>query len=178
MNEPSLTDAHARTTSLPEPYAGWVRDLGTLLSGESNLIANAANSAAFLFQSVPRVSWVGFYFTDEQAAGESPQLVLGPFNGKPACVRIAWGSGVCGTAVSERATQRVADVNAFPGHIACDPDSRSEVVVPLITAAGEVIGVLDIDSAEPDRFDATDQRFWEEAAATFMTASDLTPARR
>lgn len=121
-----------------------------LLHGEHDAIANAANFVSLLYHSIPDVNWVGFYFLKE---GE---LVVGPFNGKPACVRIPLGKGVCGTAAATNETQRVADVDAFPGHIPCDGDSRSEIVVPLLRD-GVVFGVLDIDSPKPDRFDAEDQ---------------------
>jgi GAF domain-containing protein len=121
-----------------------------LTADEPDRVANAANVAALVFQALPRINWAGFYFLQGEV------LVLGPFQGKPACVRIPVGKGVCGTAVAEARSQRVADVHAFPGHIACDADSRSEVVVPLRGASGAIIGVLDIDSPEPARFDAAD----------------------
>jgi L-methionine (R)-S-oxide reductase len=132
-----------------------------LLHGERNRIANAANFSALLYNSLPDVNWLGFYFL------EDGELVVGPFQGLPACVRIAVGKGVCGTAVAERRTQRVEDVDAFPGHIACDSASRSEIVVP-IAANGEIIGVLDIDSPVKARFDATDQEGIERLARIFM----------
>jgi L-methionine (R)-S-oxide reductase len=121
-----------------------------LVAGEPDRIANAANIAALLFHALPRINWAGFYFL------QGEELVLGPFQGKPACVRIPVGRGVCGTAVAQRRSQLVADVHAFPGHIACDAASRSEVVVPLADASGALFGVLDVDSPEPDRFDAAD----------------------
>lgn len=144
-----------------------VRALDALLGDENDLIANAANTSALLFEALAAVNWVGFYFTREGADG-MPQLVLGPFQGKSACVRIAWGRGVCGTAAQTRRTQRVADVHAFEGHIACDPDSRSELVVPLLDDQGQVVGVLDVDSAQPDRFAPTDEEGLEALAAVFM----------
>jgi GAF domain-containing protein len=144
-----------------ESWDALVEQARALLAGEHHRIANAANLAALIFNSVPRLNWAGFYFVDD---GE---LVVGPFQGRPACVRIAPGSGVCGTAMVERETQRVADVHAFAGHIACDPASRSEIVVPLITADG-VVGVLDIDSPEPGRFSADDQRGFERLAAVYV----------
>lgn len=134
-----------------------------LLHGERNRIANAANFSALLYHSLPDVNWVGFYFV------EDGELVVGPFQGKPACVRIAMGKGVCGTAAAEKKTQRVEDVDVFPGHIPCDGDSRSEIVVPLIVD-DEVIGVLDIDAPVKARFDADDQRGVEELAAIFLQA--------
>ena len=134
-----------------------------LLAGESDRIANAANFAALLYHSLPDVNWAGFYFFDGR------ELVVGPFQGKPACVRIALDRGVCGAAARTRQTQLVADVHAFPGHIACDAASRSEVVVPLVR--GDVlIGVLDIDSPIPGRFDADDQFGLETLAGVFMAS--------
>lgn len=121
-----------------------------LIEGESDRIANAANVAALIFHALPRINWAGFYFLQDD------ELVVGPFQGKPACVRIPMGRGVCGTAAAEARSQLVADVHAFPGHIACDAASRAEIVVPLLDSAGQVCGVLDIDSPEPDRFDAED----------------------
>lgn len=120
-----------------------------LTAGESDGIANMANVAALIWQAMPGLNWAGFY----RLAGA--ELVLGPFQGKPACIRIALGKGVCGTAAERRQTQCVADVHAFPGHIACDAASRSEIVVPLIHE-GRLIGVLDLDSPLPGRFDGED----------------------
>ena len=130
-----------------------------LTADEPDRVANAANLAALVFQALPRINWAGCYFLQGEV------LVLGPFQGKPACVRIPVGQGVCGTAVAEARSQRVADVHAFPGHIACDAASRSEVVVPLRDASGAIIGVLDIDSPEPARFDAADLAGVEALAA-------------
>jgi GAF domain-containing protein len=121
-----------------------------LVAGETDDIANAANLAALLFHAMPRVNWAGFYLLKD---GE---LVVGPFQGRPACVRIALGRGVCGTAALESRTVVVPDVDAFPGHIPCDAASRSEVVVPLRRADGRVVGVLDVDSPERDRFPPSD----------------------
>ena len=134
-----------------------------LLSGQSHRVANAANLSALLFQELPDVNWVGFYFT------ENGGLVLGPFQGKPACVDIPWGQGVCGTAAATRQTQRVADVHQFEGHIACDTASRSELVVPLVVA-GEVLGVLDIDSPEPGRFSAEDEAGLVRVAEVYLSS--------
>lgn len=131
-------------------YAELAAQARTLVEGEPDLIANAANLAALLFHALPRINWAGFYFLKGEA------LVLGPFQGKPACVRIPVGRGVCGTAVAEARNLRVPDVHAFPGHIACDAATRSEVVVTLADSSGTIFGVLDIDSPEPDRFDAAD----------------------
>ncbi|ARR49302.1 GAF domain-containing protein [Photobacterium damselae subsp. damselae] len=121
-----------------------------LIEGENDLIANISNISALLNMELEDINWVGFYLLKDD------QLVLGPFQGKPACVRIPVGRGVCGTAVSEKKVQRVADVHAFPGHIACDAVSNSEIVLPLIVS-GEVIGVLDIDSPSLSRFDQNDE---------------------
>jgi GAF domain-containing protein len=133
-----------------ELYEELPRQLDGLLHGERDLVANLANAAALIFQSLPDLNWAGFYLMKD---GE---LVLGPFQGRTACVRIAVGQGVCGTAVAEKRSQLVADVHAFPGHIACDTASAAELVVPLIVD-GEVKGVLDLDSPTPARFDVTDQ---------------------
>jgi L-methionine (R)-S-oxide reductase len=148
----------------PADYARLARELAALLSGETDLIANAANTAALIFAALPEVNWTGFYFL------KGGELVVGPFQGKPACVRIALGRGVCGTAAAERRTLIVADVLAFPGHIACDAASRSEVVVPLM-AGSSLLGVLDIDSPRAERFDQQDARGLEALAAVFMAQS-------
>jgi len=132
-----------------------------LLSGQKHRIANAANLSALIYQALPDVNWAGFYFL------EGDELIVGPFQGQPACVRIEMGRGVCGTAAMTRATQRVEDVHAFEGHIACDPESRSEVVVPLLLD-GQVIGVLDIDSPRKGRFDEHDQRGLERLAGIYV----------
>jgi L-methionine (R)-S-oxide reductase len=147
-------------------YEQLAAQLQGLLHGEADAIANAANTAALIFDALPEVSWAGFYFLRE---GE---LVVGPFQGKPACVRIALGHCVCGTAAARRQTLIVPDVNAFPGHIACDSASQSEVVVPLI-AADRVVGVLDLDSARLARFDEADARGLEGLATLFLQASRL-----
>ncbi|HUH89226.1 MAG TPA: GAF domain-containing protein [Lysobacter sp.] len=147
--------------SKPEQYADLAAQLRALLAGERDRIANAANLSALVYHALPALNWVGFYFFDGR------ELVVGPFQGQPACVRIPLDKGVCGAAASTRQTQRVADVNAFPGHIACDSASRSEVVVPLVRG-DELIGVLDIDSPQIDRFDADDQRGMEAIARVFL----------
>ena len=117
-----------------------------LLENERNLISNLANLSALIWERMDRLNWAGFYLTH----GE--ELLLGPFQGKPACIHIPWGKGVCGTAAAQKETVIVPDVHEFPGHIACDSASRSEIVVPLIGEDGKVLGVLDIDSPFPDRF--------------------------
>ncbi|HLS77598.1 MAG TPA: GAF domain-containing protein [Nocardia sp.] len=132
-----------------------------LVAGEPDRVANAANLSALLFHSLTEVNWAGFYFAD----GE--ELVVGPFQGKPACVRIPFERGVCGTAAATGATQLVPDVHAFPGHIACDADSRSEIVIPLVRD-GVVVGVLDLDSPEPGRFDEVDRAGLEAFARVFV----------
>ncbi len=136
-----------------------------LLSGQRDRIANAANLSALLYMELPDINWAGFYFL------QGEQLVLGPFQGKPACVSIPLGQGVCGTAAESRTTQRVADVQAFAGHIACDLDSRSEIVVPLVRQE-HLIGVLDIDSPLPDRFSAKEQTLMEEIALIYLESID------
>jgi GAF domain-containing protein len=144
-------------------YAELAQQLTGLLAGEKHRIANAANAAALIYGALSDVNWVGFYFLE---AGE---LVVGPFQGKPACVRIAMGRGVCGTAAQSRRTVAVPDVHAFPGHIACDSASRSEIVVPLIRD-GELLGVLDIDSPRLARFDDADREGLERLAAIYVAS--------
>jgi L-methionine (R)-S-oxide reductase len=149
-----------------EFYQELAQQLEGLLAGERDMIANAANMAALIFTTLPDLNWAGFYFL------RGDNLILGPFQGRPACVRIAVGRGVCGTAAERRQTLRVEDVHAFAGHIACDAASRSELVVPLIRD-GAVLGVLDLDSPHPARFDAADQAGIERLAAMFLTGSDV-----
>jgi len=138
-----------------------------LFEGERDPVANAANLSSLIGTTLEDLNWSGVYFMRD---GE---LVLGPFYGKPACVRIALGRGVCGTAAQRRETIVVPDVNAFPGHIVCDPASRSEIVVPLV-AGDRLIGVLDIDSPVPNRFTSEDRTLFESLAAQFITSSDWT----
>ncbi len=140
--------------------------LAGLFAGENNGLANAANMSALLYQMLPEVNWVGFYFL------RGRELVLGPFQGKVACVRIAIGRGVCGTAAERREILVVPDVHAFPGHIACDADSRSEIVVPLIQR-GRLIGVLDVDSPVLARFDDEDREGLRAAADVLLASSPL-----
>lgn len=137
-----------------------------LLAGERDATANAANLAALVFHTLPDLNWAGFYWMKQ---GE---LVLGPFQGKPACVRIAIGAGVCGTAARDKRTVVVEDVHRFPGHIACDSASNSEVVVPLVRD-GRVLGVFDLDSPRTRRFDEEDARALEALVAIYLEASDL-----
>lgn len=149
------------TGSRSEQYALLAKQLDALLEGESNAVANFSNASALLNQFLETVNWVGFYVMEE---GE---LVLGPFQGLPACVRIPVGRGVCGTAVADKKTIVVEDVHQFPGHIACDAASRSEIVVPLIKD-GEVIGVLDIDSPVTNRFDEEDRLGLEQFTSVLL----------
>lgn len=132
-----------------------------LLAGVNDTIANAANLAAFLFHVMDDVNWAGFYFL------RGNELLVGPFQGKPACVSIPVGKGVCGTAAASRAIQRVADVHTFAGHIACDAATRSEIVLPLLIG-DELLGVLDIDSPEPNRFSEEDERFLQKITAVYI----------
>jgi GAF domain-containing protein len=142
-------------------YRDLAAQLASLVEGEPDRIANAANTASLLYHGLPDLNWAGFYFA------QGDELVLGPFQGRPACVRIPWGNGVCGTAAARARSVLVPDVHDFPGHIACDPVSRSELVVPLIDA-GRVIGVLDLDSPRIARFDAADQAGCEELVRIYL----------
>ena len=157
---------------MSEPFELWGRDRASLLAqakallaGQRDLVANAANLSALLFHGLENVNWVGFYFV------KGNELLVGPFQGKPACVTIPLGRGVCGTAAATGEVRRVADVHAFAGHIACDADSRSEIVLPL-AYGGQVRGVLDLDSPLPGRFDERDEDMLREIAATFVNAVD------
>ena len=149
--------------SKPEQYAQLLAQVHGLLHGERDRIANAANLSALVYHALPQLNWVGFYFFD------GTELVVGPFQGLPACVRIPLDKGVCGAAASQRRTQRIEDVDAFPGHIACDSASRSELVVPLVKG-DTLIGVFDLDSPSLARFDAEDQAGLEAIAAVFVEA--------
>jgi len=149
------------TPQKPELYRDLARQLAALIAGEPDPIANAANAAALIYYGLPYLNWAGFYFRN------GAELVLGPFQGKPACVRIPIGTGVCGTAAARGTTVLVPDVHDFPGHIACDPDSRSELVVPLIED-GSVLGVLDLDSPLLARFDALDRDGCEQLVALLV----------
>ena len=145
-----------------EQYKDLVTQARGLMLGEPDMIANAANFSALIFNSLPDVNWAGFYLFD------GSELVVCPFQGKPACIRIALGRGVCGTAAQDRQTQLVRDVHAFDGHIACDAASQSEIVVPLIKADGSLLGVWDVDSPLIDRFDDEDRAGMEALCAAFM----------
>lgn len=151
-------------TDKREHYAELQQQLRGMLAGEMDLIANAANFSALVYHSLPALNWAGFYLFD------GAELVVGPFQGKPACIRIALGRGVCGTAAQTRQTQLVRDVNAFEGHIACDAASQSEIVVPLVKTDGSLLGVWDVDSPVADRFDDEDRAGMEALCAVFMEA--------
>ncbi len=142
-------------------YGELAEQLAALIEGEPDLVANTANMAALLYNGLPELNWAGFYFA------RNGELVLGPFQGKPACVRIAWGKGVCGTAAARGQAIVVPDVDAFPGHIACDAASRSELVVPLVTGR-RVVGVFDLDSPRPGRFDEEDRAGIERLVAILL----------
>lgn len=162
--------AFSLTGDKPSQYAQLATQAQALLAGERDRIANAANLSALVYRALPDLNWVGFYFYDGR------ELVVGPFQGLPACVRIALDKGVCGAAARTRETQRVDDVHAFPGHIACDAASRSELVVPLVRD-GALIGVFDVDSPLPSRFDVEDQVGLERIAAMYLDAISLEATR-
>ena len=151
----------AQATATEQIWRDLAVELDALLSGETDLIANTANAAAAIYHTIPRLNWAGFYFS------RGDILVLGPFQGRPACVRITLGTGVCGRAARDRRSVLVPDVDAFPGHIACDSASRSELVIPLIRD-DVLLGVLDLDSPDLARFDAADQRGCEDVAAVIV----------
>jgi len=146
-----------------DQYAQLLEQARALVAGERDRVANAANLSALVYHALPQLNWVGFYFFD------GTELVVGPFQGLPACIRIPLDKGVCGAAARTRTTQRIADVDAFPGHIACDSASRSELVVPLHDGK-QLIGVFDLDSPVPDRFDADDQAGLESIAHCFLAS--------
>ena len=160
MHESSSIDPNQPKPAL---YAEIARQVRALTEGERDLIANLANTAALLYHSLPELNWAGFYLL------KNGELVVGPFQGKPACVRIALGKGVCGTAAARRATLIVANVHEFDGHIACDTASNSEIVVPIVRGS-ELVGVLDIDSPKFARFDAQDQAGLEKVVAALLKA--------
>lgn len=151
---------------VPKPalYAGLLAQVRSLVEGENDRVANAANVASLIWHTLPELNWAGFYFFDGH------ELVLGPFQGKPACIRIGLGRGVCGTAAQQQQTVIVDNVHEFPGHIACDSASQSEIVVPL-RRGGDLIGVLDLDSPRPGRFDEQDRAGLEAVAAAWVEAS-------
>ena len=150
------------TGSKPAQYAQLLQQARALLHDERDRIANAANLSALVYHALPGLNWAGFYFFDGR------ELVVGPFQGLPACVRIPLDKGVCGAAARSGRTQRVEDVHVFPGHIACDSASRSELVVPLFDAEGGLVGVFDLDSPLPARFDVEDQEGLEAIASAYL----------
>ena len=156
-----MFNASTLSGSKPEQYAQLLDQARALLHDERDRIANAANLSALVYHALSQLNWAGFYFFD------GTELVVGPFQGLPACVRIPLDRGVCGAAARTRTTQRVEDVHAFPGHIACDSASRSELVVPLVKD-GALLGVFDLDSPVPARFDVEDQRGLEAIASAFV----------
>lgn len=173
MNHPtrSVTDSVASYLASGHAFATLWQQANALMSDQTDAIANAANLSALIFNNVADLNWAGFYFK----RGEG--LVVGPFQGQPACVEIGWGRGVCGTAAAQNSTQRVDDVHLFDGHIACDAASRSEIVVPL-ERNGEVYGVLDIDSPTPARFTQVEQEGFEALASLYTSLSaPVTPNR-
>ncbi|TCP64904.1 GAF domain-containing protein [Baia soyae] len=153
------------THNRKDQYPLILKQLQHLIEGETDWLANLSNSAAHLFHTLGQVNWVGFYLLKQD------QLVLGPFQGKPACVRIPVGKGVCGTTVAENKTILVPDVHQFPGHIACDSETNSEIVIPL-RAQGEIIGVLDLDSPELERFNEEDQAYLEQYVEYLINHTD------
>ncbi len=158
-----MFESQQLTGTQDEQYEQLLQQAAALVHGEYDKIANAANLSALVYHSLPDLNWVGFYFYDGK------ELVVGPFQGLPACVRIALGRGVCGTAAVTRQAQRIADVDAFPGHIPCDSASRSELVLPLYKGE-KLIGVFDLDSPKLDRFNAADQHSLEALAKIFLDA--------
>ena len=157
--------------SKPEQYAELAEQARALLHGERDRIANAANLSALVYHALPELNWVGFYFFD------GSELVVGPFQGLPACVRIPLDKGVCGAAARTRTTQRIEDVHAFPGHIACDSASNSELVVPLVLG-GQLLGVFDLDSPVHARFDVEDQAGLEAIARAFVESIEMASTTR
>lgn len=161
-----FTSAPIHATDKPGLYAELRQQVRGVLHGERDLVANAANFAALVFHALPELNWAGFYFFD------GTELVVGPFQGRPACIRIALGRGVCGAAATTGETQLVADVAAHPNHIYCDPASQSEIVVPLRRADGRLLGVWDVDSPRVGRFDVADRVGMEALCAEFLHAVD------
>ncbi|MFW6301014.1 MAG: GAF domain-containing protein [Bacillota bacterium] len=152
-----------------EYYSDFLKQLKSLLKDERNWLANLANTASLIYNLVPKLNWVGFYLMDSEDV-----MILGPFQGQPACVRIKVGNGVCGTAVAEGKPQLVENVHEFNGHIACDPASLSELVIPL-EIDGTIIGVLDVDSPAEARFNREDKDYLEKAVKILIESTDFTP---
>jgi GAF domain-containing protein len=153
-------------------YAMLVRQVDSILESERDLVANASQFSAFIYDTIAELNWAGFYLTRPAKKGDGQELLVGPFQGKVACARIPFGRGVCGTAAAERRTMLVPDVHAFPGHIACDSASNAEIVIPLIKD-GAVLGVFDIDSPTLNRFSEEDQQGLEALVAAFLAATDF-----
>ena len=153
-------------------YGMLARQAASILEGERDLMANAAQFSAFIYEVLPDLNWAGFYFLRPDKRGAGQELLVGPFQGKVACARIALGRGVCGTAAAERRTIVVPDVHAFPGHIACDSASNAEIVVPLVKD-GQLYGVLDLDSPSLNRFSEADRAGIEALVSTFLAATDM-----
>jgi L-methionine (R)-S-oxide reductase len=158
--------------ALKPDYAMLRRQVESILDGERDLVANASQFSAFIYDTIAQLNWAGFYLTRPNKKGDGKELLVGPFQGKVACARIPFGRGVCGAAAEQRTTQLVPDVHAFPGHIACDSASNAEIVIPLVKD-GEVLGVFDIDSPTLNRFSAEDQAGLESLVAAFMAATDF-----
>ena len=157
-----------RSAPKPELYESLAVSLEALIGDEPDALANLANAAALIREALSDINWAGFYLVRRDPGNREDELVLGPFQGRPACVRIAIGKGVCGTAAAKRETLVVPDVNAFPGHIACDAASRSEIVVPLV-ANGKLCGVLDVDAPKENRFDEQDRKGLENVAKVLVS---------
>ena len=165
----------AAASTTPD-YAMLLRQVESLLEGERDLLANASQFCAFIYDTIADLNWAGFYLARPARQGDGQELLVGPFQGKVACARIAFGRGVCGAAAAERRTIVVPDVHAFPGHIACDSASNAEIVLPLIQD-GVVLGVFDIDSPTLNRFSESDRAGLERLVAAFLAATDFTGAR-
>lgn len=161
-----------QAASIAPDYAMLVRQVDSILEGERDLVANASQFSAFIYDTIADLNWAGFYLTRPTRDGAGRELLVGPFQGKVACARIPFGRGVCGAAAERRTTMLVPDVHAFPGHIACDSASNAEIVIPLIKD-GVVLGVFDIDSPSLNRFDEADQAGLEALVAAFLAATDF-----
>jgi GAF domain-containing protein len=153
-------------------YAMLTRQVESILEGERDLVANASQFSAFIYDTIAELNWAGFYLARPAKKGDAEELLVGPFQGKVACARIPFGRGVCGAAAAERRTMLVPDVHAFPGHIACDSASNAEIVIPLIKD-GKVLGVFDIDSPTLNRFSEEDREGLEALVAAFLAATDF-----
>lgn len=160
------------TAALRPDYPLLAKQVASILEGERDLVANASQFSAFIYDTVADLNWAGFYLARPSKDGAREELLVGPFQGKVACARIPFGRGVCGTAAAERRTVLVKNVHEFPGHIACDSASNSEIVLPLIKD-GRVLGVFDIDSPSQERFTEDDQRGLEKLVAVFLEATDF-----